>query len=168
MFISTRSVCAFALGAALLLGAGEVSAQGGGGGRGGGGRGGAPMTPMAYRQGIMQQFQANVGALNAARQGQAGAANHVLLRAEIIQRLTQMLLDAFPEGSAGEGSRALPAIWTNTADFQARIQAIQAAADGLVNAARGGNADQVQAAVMTLQQGCGACHMAFRGPAPGN
>jgi len=126
------------------------------------------MTPQAYRVGIMQNFQANMGALNAARQGQAGAQSHVLARAVIFQQLAQMLSDAFPQGSAGEGSRALPAIWTNTADFQARVQAIQQATNGLVEAARAGNAEQIQAAQMSVQQACGACHMAFRGPAPGN
>lgn len=126
------------------------------------------MTPQAYRVGIMQNFQANMAALNAARMGQAGAPAHVLSRAIIFQELTKMLPDAFPAGSAGEGSRALPAIWTDAAGFQARVQAIQQAANGLVEAARAGNAEQVQAAQMTLQQACGACHMAFRGPAPGN
>jgi cytochrome c556 len=126
------------------------------------------MTPQAYRVGIMQQFQANQAAINAARMGQAGAPSHVLARATIIQQLAMMLSDAFPAGSAGEGSRALPAIWTNTADFQARVQQIQTAANGLVEAARSGNAEQVQTAATAVQGACGACHMAFRGPAPGN
>ena len=109
------------------------------------------MTPQAYRVGIMQNFQANMAALNAARQGQAGAPSHVLSRAIIFQELTKMLPDAFPANSAGEGSRALPAIWTDTAGFQARIQAIQQAANGLVEAARGGNAEQIETARMALQ-----------------
>jgi cytochrome c556 len=116
----------------------------------------------------MQHFQANTQALNAVREGQVGAASHMLGRAVIIQQLATMLGDAFPAGSAGEGSRALPAIWENQSEFAARVQAIQEASNALVEAARGGNAEQVQAAQGALQQTCGACHMAFRGPAPGN
>ena len=179
MFISKRSVFAFALGAALLLGAGQLSAQGAGGGGaggragggGGGGRGGgAPLTPTTYRQqGIMQQFQTNMTVLTNIRNGTVGGgAADVLSRAIIIQELTKSLNGAFPANSAGEGSRALPAIWTDAAGFAARVQAIQTAANNLVTAARGTDAAAIGTAQMAVQQACGACHMAFRGPAPGN
>jgi cytochrome c556 len=85
----------------------------------------------------------------------------------IVQQLATMLPEAFPANSGGEGSRALPAIWENPADFAARVQAIRTAADALVEAARGGNADQIQAAQQGVQQACAGCHMTFRGPAPG-
>jgi cytochrome c556 len=160
VFISTRSVWAFALGAALLLGgAADATAQG---------RGGAPMTPQAYRVSLMQQFQANMAALTAVQAGTVGAPSHILGRALVLQQLAMMARDAFPVGSAGEGSRALPAIWTDTTNFMARVQAIQTAANELVTAARGGNAEQITAARTALNGTCGACHMAFRGPAPGN
>jgi len=177
VFISKRSVFAFALGAALLLGAGQLSAQGAGGGGaaggraggGGGGRGGAPLTPTTYRQQmIMQQFQANMTALNNIRMGTVGTPADALSRAIIIQELTKSLNGAFPAGSAGEGSRALPAIWSDAAGFTARVQAIQTAANGLVTAARGTDMAAIGTAQMAVQAACGACHMAFRGPAPGN
>jgi cytochrome c556 len=78
-----------------------------------------------------------------------------------------MLPEAFPAGSAGEGSRSLPAIWENASDFTARVQAARTATDALLEAARGGNADAIGAAQQTLQQSCAGCHMACRGPAPG-
>jgi cytochrome c556 len=127
------------------------------------------MTPITYRTtAIMQQFQANMGALTAIRNGTVGTPAHVLQRALIIQALTKTLDGAFPPNSGGEGSRALPAIWTDAAGFTARIQAIQTAADALVTAARGTDMAAVGTAQMAVQQACGACHMAFRGPAPGN
>jgi cytochrome c556 len=125
------------------------------------------MTPTMYRQqGIMQQFQANMTALNAIRMGQVGQPADALQRALIIQALTKSLNNAFPPNSAGEGSRALPAIWTDQAGFMARITAIQTAADNLVTAARGTDMAAVGTAQMAVTQACGACHMAFRGPAP--
>lgn len=126
------------------------------------------MTPTAYRQGIMQQFNANMQALGAIRQGQVGAPEDMLSRAIVLQQLSRTLSNAFPAGSIGEGSRALPAIWENAAEFQARVEAIQQAGNALVDAARGGDAAAVQEAQGAFQQTCGACHMQFRGPAPGN
>ena len=127
------------------------------------------MTPTTYRQqGIMQQFQANMTALTNIRNGTVGTPADVVGRAIIIQELTKQLNGAFPAGSAGEGSRALPAIWSDAAGFTARIQAIQTAATALVTAARGTDMAAVGTAQMAVQQACGACHMAFRGPAPGN
>jgi cytochrome c556 len=123
---------------------------------------------MYRQQGIMQQFQANMGALTAIRMGQVGQPADAKLRATIIQQLALSLNNAFPPNSAGEGSRALPAIWTDTAGFQARVQAIQTAANNLVTAANGTDMAAVATAQMAVQQTCGACHMAFRGPAPGN
>ena len=125
------------------------------------------MTPTTYRQqGIMQQFTANMNALTAIRMGTVGQPSDALLRATILQQLALSLTNAFPAGSAGEGSRALPAIWSDAAGFKARVDAIQAAAANLVTAARGTDMAAVATAQMAMNATCGACHMAFRGPAP--
>jgi cytochrome c556 len=163
MFTRCATVLALVAMATLASG-GDVAAQGQGRG---GGRGGPPMTPLLYRQHIMQHFQESMQALGAIRGGTAGAAGHLMARAVIVQQLASMLPEAFPAGSGGEGSRALPAIWESAADFTARVQAAQTAASSLVDAVRGGNADAIQAAQQGMQQACQGCHMAFRGPPPG-
>lgn len=160
-----RCATVWALGAAMVLASGdEVSAQGRGAG---GGRGGPPMTPLLYRQHIMQHLQEGMADLTAARGGTAGAASHVLARATILQQLATMLPDAFPANSGGEGSRSLPAVWENATELTARIAATRTAADALLEAARGGNAEAIGTAQQGLQQTCAGCHMQFRGPAPG-
>jgi cytochrome c556 len=126
------------------------------------------MNPTTYRQNIMQGFQQNQQALTAIRNGTVGSQANILQRAVILQQLAMSLSDAFPPNSIGEGSRALPVIWTNQTDFQARVQSIQTAANALVEAARGGNAEQIAAAQQAFGQNCMQCHMTFRGPAPGN
>jgi cytochrome c556 len=126
------------------------------------------MTPLAYRQGIMQQLQQNLGALTAVRNGTVGAPTHVVARAIVIQQLSAMLPEAFPANSGGEGSRSLPAVWENPTELNARIRAMRVAAAGLVEAARGANAEEIGAAQTAVQQACAGCHMQFRGPAPGN
>jgi cytochrome c556 len=165
VFKSTRLACAIALATVLVVsGAGQTFAQAPGGGGGGGGAR-APMTPLAYRQGIMQEFQTNMGAVNAVRAGQVGTTNHLVARATILQALATMLPEAFPEGSAAAPSRALPEIWANPGQFSQRIQAIQAATTALVEAARAGDEAAFASAQMAVQQSCAGCHMQFRGPA---
>jgi len=159
MTISVRRIAGWALAAALVLGASEqASAQQRGAG-GGGGRGAAPpMTPLVYRQAIMEQLQQNLGALTAVRNGTVGAPTHVLARAQIIQQLSSMLPEAFPANSGGEGSRSLPAIWSSSAEFAERVRAMRVAAAGLVEAARGGNAEAIGTAQTAVQQACAGCH----------
>lgn len=124
------------------------------------------MTHTDYRKGIMQDFGRHVQMLGAIRQGQAGTPADMLARATVIQQLTMMLPGAFATNEIGEGSRALPAIWADAPGFAARVQAIQEAAGALVEAAQGGNAEAVATATQAFQGTCGACHSAFRGPAP--
>jgi cytochrome c556 len=125
------------------------------------------MTPLVYRQAIMQQLQQNLGALTAVRNGTVGGPTHVLARAQIIQQLSSMLPEAFPPNSGGEGSRSLPAVWESPAELTAGIRAMRTAAAGLVEAARGGDGEAIGAAQTAVQQACAGCHMQFRGPAPG-
>jgi cytochrome c556 len=165
--MSTRRATVLALTVVLALGSADAIAAQGQGRGGGGGRGGPPMTPVVYRQQIMQQLQQSTGALTAIRNGTVGTPSHLLPRALIVQQLAVMLPDAFVANPTGETTRALPAIWENAADFASRAQALRTAADGLVEAARGGNAEAIATAQTAVGQTCAGCHMAYRGPAPG-
>ena len=159
MFNSNRWVQTIALAVLLLvIGRGEAVAQAGGGGR-------APMTPVAYRQGIMQELQTNMGALNAVRAGEVGSSSHTSARATILQSLASMLGDAFADASVTGQTRALPAIWSSPADFSERVQALRTATDALLEATRGGDQAAIASAQTAVQQACAGCHMQFRGPA---
>lgn len=166
MSVSKRSVIVWSLGSVLVLGsaAGELAAQARGGG---GGRGGPALTPLVYRQNIMEQLQQSLAALTAIRNGSVGAPGNLVGRAVIVQQLALALPDAFPAGSGGDGSRALPAIWENPGELASRIAALRAATDALVEAARRGDAEAVGSAQTSVQQACAACHMQFRAPPAG-
>ncbi|MGB3554870.1 MAG: cytochrome c [Jannaschia sp.] len=72
----------------------------------------------------------------------------------------------WPEGTSSEdveGTRALPAIWTDRAGFEAKWEAFDAAAAGMQDAA-GGGLEGLQAAMGTLGQSCGGCHDDYRQP----
>jgi cytochrome c556 len=121
-------------------------------------------TVIEYRQSIMQSFRAHMGGIGAAL-GDAAPIGHAEHHAVAFERMARALANVFPQGSAGEGSRALPAIWEDRDDFMNKVTAIQTASARLVTASRSGDADQIGAAVQAVQQTCRGCHSTYRGPA---
>jgi cytochrome c556 len=67
----------------------------------------------------------------------------------------------FPAGS--EGGDALPAIWANYADFEAKAAALKTAADAAAAAADQG-LEAFGPAFGAVGQACGACHQSYRKP----
>jgi cytochrome c556 len=68
----------------------------------------------------------------------------------------------FPEGSGGPDSHALPAIWANKADFEAKANAFGDAAARLNDLAEAGDTAGFAAQVPVVQRGCAACHSLYR------
>jgi cytochrome c556 len=68
----------------------------------------------------------------------------------------------FPEGSAGPDSHALPAIWANKADFEAKAKAFGDSAARLNELAAAGDTAGFAAQVPVVQGGCAACHSLYR------
>jgi cytochrome c556 len=62
-----------------------------------------------------------------------------------------------------EESQALPAIWENIEDFQAKQAGLREAVANLVTAA-GNDQASLGAAMGGIGQACGACHQAYREP----
>jgi cytochrome c556 len=120
-----------------------------------------PSPEAAYRQSLMQAFRLHMGAIRAATGGSAplGHAEH---HAVAFQQMAVALANAFPEGSGGPGSRALPAIWEDRMDFMNKISAIQSASAELVTAAGSGDAERIGTAAAAVQATCGACHTPYR------
>lgn len=68
----------------------------------------------------------------------------------------------FPAGSDKGETKALPAIWTDMAGFQAAGKAADMAYDKLAVAAGSGDLAAVTAAFGDTGKACGACHNKFR------
>ena len=126
-----------------------------------------PTPAMEYRQSIMGGIGAHRGALTAILSEDVPHQGHVLGHALSLQQLSVMASDIFPEGSHGEGSRALPDIWEDAAGFGEALSAFQAAAGGLAEAARGGDMAAVDEAAAGLGRTCGGCHRPYRARAAG-
>ena len=79
-----------------------------------------------------------------------------------VAALAGMVPDGFIPNSAIEGSAALPEIWTNNADFQAKAADFKTAADALAAAAQQGGFESAKGMVQSVRQTCGGCHRGYR------
>lgn len=79
--------------------------------------------------------------------------------ATTLQTSAKAIPGAFGPGT--EGGNALPAIWTNKADFDAKAKALEDAATRLAGAA---DEAAAKAAFPAVGQACGGCHQPYRKP----
>jgi len=89
-------------------------------------------------------------------------ASVVTRNAAYLEVLTKMAWDGFVEGTKGEKTRALPAVYADPAKFKQAQDQLHAAVGALGAAAKGGNEAAVKAAVGDVNRACGGCHDNFR------
>jgi len=115
---------------------------------------------VTYRKGLMQAMRYNITQLRST--GDLGHGSHAVHYARALYGNAEMLTDAFAEGSTGEGSRALAAIWQNRSGFRDAVEAYQTAAAHLLEAAEMRNTAAMGRAAQAMGASCGGCHEPFR------
>jgi cytochrome c556 len=84
-------------------------------------------------------------------------------RVERVKFIAGILPEAFPDGSgAGAPTRALPKIWTNRAEFDRLMQALNEKTAALASVAASGDLKQIEPAVNAVGTACKNCHDKFR------
>ena len=86
-------------------------------------------------------------------------------RADTIAGFYRNLQALYPAGSGTGETRALPAIWSDPAGFEAARTSILTALGTLRSAAASGDVAATTAAFNQVGAGCAACHRGYRGPA---
>ena len=90
-------------------------------------------------------------------------ASVVTRNAAYLEVLTKMPWDGFAESTKGEkATRALPAVYADTAKFKQAQDQLHTTVGALGAAAKGGNEAAVKAAVGDVNKACGGCHDNFR------
>lgn len=96
------------------------------------------------------------------------AAGKVPYNAEVVARnagyldvLSKMPWDGFTDATKDEKSRALPAVFTDTAKFKEGADRMQSAIAGLVKVSKGDEAT-VKSALQEVGKTCAGCHDNFR------
>lgn len=110
----------------------------------------------------MKQIGAAMGALSRVGRGEAPNDQAARETATRLQATTKTVFTLFPANSVTPDSRALPAIWTNRADFDAKAKALQDASDKIVAALAANNQAAITAAVGEAGGTCAACHQPYR------
>lgn len=150
----SRLIATAALGALCLAGAAVAQS--------------AVDAAVKARKAHMQLYAFNLGVLGGMAKGEieydaerAGqAAGNIAALASLSQA------GYWPEGSAqgeAEGSRALPALWTNGDDVMAKGAAFRDAVTALA-AAAGTDLASLRGAMGPVGQACGSCHESYRAP----
>ena len=126
-----------------------------------------PDTPeyaaFQYRSSLMNVIAYKVAQARGMAQGEitvdeAAFAKH----ARDVAVLAAMIPEGFIPNSAVEGSAALPEVWTNMADFQAKAADLQNAAQALADSAATNGFEAAKGMVQAVGQSCGGCHRPYR------
>lgn len=116
-----------------------------------------------YRHGVYQVIRWNWMPMVAMVRGERPYdAADFRKRAARVSFLSHQLDEAYPEGSGGEHTDALPAIWEDWADFSAKLEDFQREAQALRLAAEGGGEAAVKAQLQKVAGTCKGCHEKYR------
>ncbi len=122
----------------------------------------AQADPIAERKAGFKRMGGHLEAIKALLDNPAG------LRAEAgraadMQAFFTGVPALFPPGSDQGETRALPAIWSDRAGFEAAAGGAAAAAAKLQQAMAGGDTSAAAGAFRELGASCGTCHRGYRG-----
>jgi cytochrome c556 len=127
----------------------------------------AQSDPLSQRKALMKSNGQHAGALGKMVRGE-DAFDAAKVNAAFAQwtEAAQKLPTLFPEPpKAGEETRALPKIWEDKADFNAKIAAFAKVVGD--NKGKATTLDELKVAMPLIGKGCGNCHELYRRPAPG-
>lgn len=124
-----------------------------------------PQNPgvVGVRQNAMRASAAHMGTVKKIVSEYPQALPQVADHAMALASLAEHTPELFPEGSEKDGSKALPAAWSDKAGLEKSAKTAQQLAMKLGEAAKGGDAQATLAAFGELgKNGCGGCHQTYR------
>lgn len=122
-----------------------------------------PEVLVKQRQAVMTLQGKYFGPMAAMAQGKAPFNAAVVQRnAGFLDNLSRMSWDGFDASTRGEKSRALPAVFDNSAAFKEAAARLENEAAKLVAVSRSGDEAAVKAQIGAVGKTCGGCHDDFR------
>jgi cytochrome c556 len=119
---------------------------------------------LKYRKAVYQAIAWNFGPMAGMAQGKIPFdPADFALRAGRVAALTPMLAESYgPESKDVTGTRAKPALWSNRADFDARMRDLVERSATLAKVAAGGDEAKSKAAFFDAANTCKACHDEYK------
>lgn len=122
-----------------------------------------PDDAIKYRKAAFDVMSTHFGRVAAMAAGKVPFdAKAAAENAEIATAMSKLPFAAFVPGSDQGKTQAEPKIWTETDKFNAAAKTMQDNMAKLDIAAKGGNLDQIKAAVGETGKSCKACHDNYR------
>jgi cytochrome c556 len=126
----------------------------------------AQSDPLSQRKALMKDNGKDLGVLSKMTRGEE-AFDSAKIDATFAEwsAAAQKLPSLFPEPpKPGEDTRALPKIWENKSDFEAKFAAFSKVISD--NKDKVKTVDELKVAVPLIGKACGNCHEPYRKPAP--
>jgi cytochrome c556 len=117
-----------------------------------------PEADIRYRQAVMKAKGGHMMAIQSIVKGDVPHRGDLLAHAQALAASGDMMTRLFPPGSGTGRTRARPEIWTNAADFKAKLDEYRAASRALASAAQGSDTAAIGAAMARTGRSCKACH----------
>lgn len=89
-------------------------------------------------------------------------AETVARNAAYLEVLSQMPWDGFTDATKDVKSRALPAVFSDSAKFREGADAMRKSVAGLAKISKGGDEAAIKSAIAEVGKTCGGCHENFR------
>lgn len=120
---------------------------------------------IAQRQEMMKGNGHAMRTLNPMVKGEAPWNQQAAIQAATtLNNSAKMIPGAFPQGTGAEAGKtdALPSIWQNWADFQAKAKTMEAESAKLLQLAQAGDEAGFKAQFPNVGRSCGGCHEHYR------
>jgi cytochrome c556 len=119
---------------------------------------------LKYRKSVFQVMAWNFGPMGAMAQGKVPYdAAEFTRRAERVAAVAPMLTEAFPPETKGlPHSELKPEMWSNRADFDAKLKDLVDRSATLAQVSKGGDAAKTKAAFFDMANTCKACHDKYK------
>jgi len=119
---------------------------------------------VKYRKAVYQAIAWNFAPMGAMAQGKAPFdVKEFALRAGRVAALTPMLAESYsPETQSVGGSKAKAELWSNRADFDAKMKDLVDRSATLATVAKGGDEAKTKAAFFDAANTCKACHDEYK------
>jgi cytochrome c556 len=119
---------------------------------------------VKYRKSVYQVIRWNFAPMGAMAQDKVPYdATEFAMRAERVAALAPMLAESYTGETRGTAdSKAKPEIWSNRADFDAKLKDLLDRSATLATVAKAGDATRSKAAFVDTANACKACHDKYR------
>ncbi|MDH3977833.1 MAG: cytochrome c [Gammaproteobacteria bacterium] len=117
---------------------------------------------IKYRHAAMEAMSGHVASFLLIATNKIEAPEFLQSHADALVDLSRQLNLMFPEGSGGEDTHALPAIWEDPEGFSAAVIKMQETASALQLATRAGNKSATMKAFAEAGKSCKGCHEDYR------